>query len=230
MTEDVDLTHTTLNRWPSLTPKLNTWNNKLLDHIYISRNSAAHVTAAGIETGRITYKSDHNMVGTRIKFSKILGRTKNSNERYQPPKRILKYVDKEKVELYKKYIKKRHRKRKEKNKDMVGKVDKAITLARKENLTNKEKKELKNLMNSAMKAAIKEMLAAEKDINQEENNTSSTTFKGGAKARRSWSDTYAKKVTIINLLKATMKYCNIPKHRKKISTTIKKIACTDASS
>ena len=165
------------------------------------------------------------MVGTRIKFSKILGRTKNSNERYQPPKRILKYVDKEKVELYKKYIKKRHRKRKEKNKDMVGKVDKAITLARKENLTNKEKKELKNLMNSAMKAAIKEMLAAEKDINQEENNTSSNTFKGGAKARRSWSDTYAKKVTIINLLKATIKYCNIPKHRKKISTTIKKIAC-----
>ena len=106
MTESTDLTHTTLNRWPSLTSKLNTWNNKLLDHIYISRNSAAHVTAAGIETGKITYKSDHNMVGTRIKFSKILGRTKNSNERYQPPKRILKYADKEKVELYKKYIKK----------------------------------------------------------------------------------------------------------------------------
>ena len=36
------------------------------------------------------------MVGTRTKFSKILGRTKNSNERYQPPERILKYVDKEK--------------------------------------------------------------------------------------------------------------------------------------
>ena len=105
---------------------------------------------------------------------------------------------------------------------MIGAVDKAITLARKGNLTNKEKKELKNLMNSAMKTAIKEMLAAEKDINQEENNTSSNTFKGGATARRSWSDTYAKKVTIINLLKATIKYCNIPKHRGKISTTLKK--------
>ena len=59
------------------------------------------MTASGIETGKIAYKSDHNMVGTRIKFSKILGRTKNSNERYQPPKRMLKHVDKEKVEYTK---------------------------------------------------------------------------------------------------------------------------------
>ena len=71
-------------------------------------------------------------------------------------------MDKEKVELYKKYIKKRHRKRKEKNIDMVGKVDKATTLARKENLTNKEKKELKKLMNSAMKAAIKRNVSSRK--------------------------------------------------------------------
>ena len=69
-------------------------------------------------------------------------------------------------------------------------------------------------MKAAIKAAMKETFAAEKDINQEENNTSSNTFKGGAKATRCWSDIYVKKVTIINLRKATIKYCNIPKHRK----------------
>ena len=78
-------------------------------------------------------------------------------------------------------------------------------------------------MDSAMKTTIKELLAAEQDIDENKSKTNSTNYKGGATARRSWSDTYAKKVTIINLLKATIKYCNIPKHRGKIKNTIKSI-------
>ena len=220
---NTNMTNTVLNRWPGLTQKLHTWKTKLLDHIYISRNSTQYVTAAGIETGKTAYKSDHNMVGARIKFSKIIGRTKNSNERYIPPKRVLKYSNKDNVTLYQEAITKRHEKRKKKNKDMISKINRAFDYAKLKKLNKKEQKKLQSYMDSAMKTTIKELLAAERDIDENKSKTNSTNYKGGATARRSWSDTYAKKVTIINLLKATIKYCNIPKHRGKIKNTIKSI-------
>ena len=47
-----------------------------IDHIYVFNKflQDGTITGAGINTGKVTYKSDHRMVGVRANFNTIVGR------------------------------------------------------------------------------------------------------------------------------------------------------------
>ena len=66
--------------WPNRKHQCYTWINgekqSWIDHIYVSNNflQDGTITGAGIDTGKITYKSDHRMVGIRVNFTTMVGK------------------------------------------------------------------------------------------------------------------------------------------------------------
>ena len=66
--------------WPNRKHQCYTWTNgenkSWIDHIYVSNKflQDGTITGEGIDTGKITYKSDHRMVGVRLNFTTMVGR------------------------------------------------------------------------------------------------------------------------------------------------------------
>ena len=63
-----------------------------IDHIYMSNTLIREggLCKAGIETGHTFYKSDHNMIGAELNWTRILGRITTLTDIYKPRKRIVK--------------------------------------------------------------------------------------------------------------------------------------------
>ena len=78
--DDEGLRNTMNSWWPNKKHQCYTWVNgekkSWIDHIYASNTflQDGTITGAGIDTGKITYKSDHIMVGVRVNFITMVGR------------------------------------------------------------------------------------------------------------------------------------------------------------
>ena len=78
--DDEGLRNSMNSWWPNRKHQCYTWINgekkSWIDHIYVSNKflQDGTITGAGIDTGKITYKSDHRMVGVRVNFTTMVGR------------------------------------------------------------------------------------------------------------------------------------------------------------
>ena len=65
--------------WPTIQHKIHTWElsgkQTWIDQIYVSHETIIQgaIEEAGIETGHISYTSDHHMIGMTVDFNKIIG-------------------------------------------------------------------------------------------------------------------------------------------------------------
>ena len=90
---EAGLVNTMQTWWPNINHKIVTWGKKSwIDHIYMSNTLIREggLCKAGIETGHTFYKSDHNMIGAELNWTRILGRITTLTDIYKPRKRIVK--------------------------------------------------------------------------------------------------------------------------------------------
>ena len=69
---------------------------------------------AGIDTGKITYKSDHRMVGVRVNFTTMVGRIEGMPKTQKTRPRTVKATIKKNKEVYRTIAQNREDKRNEK--------------------------------------------------------------------------------------------------------------------
>ena len=96
---------------------LDKWRKKSwIDHIYVSNKflQDGTITGAGIDTGKITYKSDHRMVGVRVNFTTMVGRIEGMPKTQKTRHRTVKATIKKNKEAYRTIAQNREDKRDEK--------------------------------------------------------------------------------------------------------------------
>jgi exonuclease III len=98
--------------WPNLKHQFATHKSTWIDHIYVSAKiiQEGSITQAGIETGHTCYKSDHNMIGVEINFTKLTGRIQGQETLYQQKIRTVKAGITENKEQYKRIATERNEK------------------------------------------------------------------------------------------------------------------------
>jgi len=99
--------------WPNLKYQFATHRKTWIDHIYTSANITHEgcITKVGIETGHTFYKSDHNMIGVEIDFTKLTGRIQGQDTLYQHRIRTVKAGNKENKEQYRRIATHRNEKK-----------------------------------------------------------------------------------------------------------------------
>ena len=93
------------------------WRNKSwIDHIYVSNKflQDGTITGAGIDTGKITYKLDHRMVGVRVNFTTMVDRIEGMPKIQKTRPRTFKATIKNNKEAYRTIAQNREDKRNKK--------------------------------------------------------------------------------------------------------------------
>ena len=118
--DDEGLRNSMNSWWPNRKHQCYTWINgekkSWIDHIYVSNKflQDGTITGAGIDTGKITYKSDHRMVGVRVNFTTMVGRIEGMPKTQKTRPRTVKATIKKNKEAYRTIAQNREDKRDEK--------------------------------------------------------------------------------------------------------------------
>ena len=157
--------------WPNLRHQFATHRKTWIDHIYTSANIIQQgcILKTGIEKGHTFYKSDHNMIGMEINFTKLTGRIQGQETLYQQRIRTVKAGIKDNKEQYRRIASDRS----ENNGHMILKWTEEIVQITeqltKENQTTygkvnaEDKKKVQKKIDIRYENIIKELLAIEED-------------------------------------------------------------------
>ena len=173
--------------WTTIQHKMHTWElsgtQTWIDQIYVSRETILQggISAAGIETGHVSYTSDHHMIGMIVDFNKITGKVNELPTQQQVRRRVVKAGNKDNKEIYRNIAEKREINQRKKQKmtitDRIEQLyDKAIQMGRQG--TEKQKKEFTKNMDTTMKAVVEELLTIEDRQQTESNQIKEKTYKG----------------------------------------------------
>ena len=225
---EAGLVNTMQTWWPNINHKIVTWGKKSwIDHIYMSNTLIREggLCKAGIETGHTFYKSDHNMIGAELNWTRILGRITTLTDIYKPRKRIVKAGITENKAQYMKIAETRAQVQNQKGGDISKRAANLLLEATQigRNGNSNEKKTLQKKMDALMTHTIKELLVIEDSMTQDNNNKTSNKYRGGKGKRHQWSDVFGRKNGISYLLESMIKCCTQKKKRKHVGNLIQTI-------
>jgi len=201
--------------WQNRRHLFKTHRNNWIDHIYMSSKLVqdGSLIGAGIETGHCFYKSDHNMIGTEVNFTKLIGRIQGQEELYQPRRRIVKAGIKENKKQFTRIAKEREEKY---DKSIVRWANEIEDITKTNNNVD-NKKQIQQEIDVRYRKIVKEILAIEDDQTVEINKF------GGKTTKHAWSDVFSRKICNIRLLKSTIRYSVQHSKRNKVEEIVNRI-------
>jgi len=231
MAREAGLENTMQIWWPNISHKMITWGKKSwIDHIYMSNALIREggLCKAGIEKGHTFYKSDHNMVGAEINWTRILGRITSLTEIFRPRQRVVKASIAESKEHYNQIATRRAKKQEDNGGNMSDRAAALLTeaqrIGRGGNVSDRN--QLQKKMDALMAWVINELLAIEAEITQSTNTKTNKHFRGGRNKKHCWSDVFGRKIGISYLLDSMIKCCTQKKKRKHVGNLIQTIKKT----
>ena len=202
--------------WQNRRHLFKTHKDNWIDHIYMSSKlvQEGSLLGAGIETGHCFYKSDHNMIGTEVNFTKLIGRIQGQERLYHPRRRIVKAGIKENKTQFSRIATEREKKYDKSIVRWANEIE-DITNTSKDNTVNK--KQVQKEIDERYRKIIKEILAIEDDQKVEINKF------GGRTTKHAWSDVFSRKICNIRLLKSTIRYGLQHSKRHKVEEIVNRI-------
>ena len=187
--------------WPHLRHKFVTWKNgsnqSWIDHVYTDTKTMtdACITGVGIDNSEWGSDSDHSMIGIRVNFTNMVGRTQGMEPLYKPRQRVVMAGQKQNKEQYMKIAEDREVVHKKKGRGIVTWAGKLQTINDgMRTASTKTRRKIQKKNDVVMRKIIKELLAIEEEQAQAQRKF------GGAQQRHSWSDVFARRNSIHRLL------------------------------